>query len=411
MSLSFRKSAMARWSGRIGAGAGLLSGALLAHGAQVHVQPMVTTQAQTSTNLGLDPGVDERTESYAADAAALISIATPSAATTFKPRLLYRDYSDAARRDRLEAFLDLSTFYTGQRSSFQMFGRYEHRDEVHAEKSAAQFDEVTPDAPTDPETGRIQNGATRDVLLLVPTYRYKLTQLMDIGASATLQALDYSPDDASRHVDYDYYEGKGFLGWELSQRTRLSVGGYVSKYDAKNIDAQTDSYGASAEFEWDWSQVWESSLSLVYQRSDVERTQPFVFDDKTNAWGASFKTSYKGQITRARVQLGRTITPSGTGGLVESDNVRLQWERDLTERLELSTAARYLRNRALTQDSAGSDRDYRRAELSLRWMVTRTWFVEGAYEYTWQEYQNASGSADDNSFMVKFGYRGLPRQR
>jgi hypothetical protein len=44
-------------------------------------------------------------------------------------------------------------------------------------------------------------------------------------------------------------------------------------------------------------------------------------------------------------------------------------------------------------------------------MVTRTWFVEGAYEYTWQKYENDSRSADDNSFALKFGYRGLPRQR
>lgn len=415
MSLSFLKLAMKRATGQVGAGAALLGGAVLAvapaHAAQVYVQPIVSTQAQTSTNLSLDPGVDDRTESYSADVATLIGIATPSSDTTLKPRLQYRDYSDASRRDRLEAFLDLATAYTGQRSSFQMYGRYEHRDETHAERSAAQFDDVTPDAPTDPETGRIQNNATRDVVLLVPTYKYKLTQRMDVGATATVQTLDYSPDDASRHVDFDYYEGKGFMGWELSQRTQLSLGGYVSKYDAKNIDAQTDSYGASAEFEWDWSAVLESSLSLVYQRSDVERTQPFVFDDKADAWGANFKTAYKGQISRARLNLGRTITPSGTGGLLESDNVRVQFERDLTPRWELTAAGRYLRNRALTRDSAGSDRDYRRVELGLRWMMTRTWFVEGGYEYTWQKYENAASSADDNSFALKFGYRGLPRQR
>jgi hypothetical protein len=415
MSLSFRKPAMKRLTGQVSAGAALLSGAVLsatsAHAAQVYVQPIISTQVQSSTNLGLDPGVDDRTESYSADAATLIGIATPSSDTTLKPRLQYRDYSDASRRDRLEAFLDLSTLYTGQRSSFLMFGRYEHRDEANAEKSAAQFDDVTPDAPTDPETGRIQNGATRDMVLLAPTYKYKLTQRTDIGASATVQTLDYSPDDVSRHVDYRYYEGKGFVGWELSQRTSLSLGGYASKYEAENIDATTDSVGASAEFEWDWSAVLESSLALVYQRSDVERTEPFLFEDKTNAWGANFKTVYKGQVSRTRLNVGRTITPSGTGGLLESDNVRLQFERDLTPRWELTAAGRYLRNRALTDDTAGNDRDYRRVELGLRWMVTRTWFVEGAYEYTWQKYENDSRSADDNSFALKFGYRGLPRQR
>lgn len=416
MSLSFRKPAMKRLTGQVGAGAALLSSAMLgatsANAAQVYVQPIISTQVQTSSNLGLDPGADsERTEGYFADAATVIGIATASSDTTVKPRLLYRHYPDVSRLNRLEAFLDIASLYTGQRSSFQMFGRLEHRDEVNAERSAAQFDDVTPDAPTDPETGRIQIGATRDVVMFVPTYKYELTQRMDIGATATVQTIDYSPDDTFSHVDFDYYEGKGFFGWELSQRTKLSLGGYVSKYEAQNIDAQTDSYGASAEFEWDWSAVLESSLSLVYQRSDIERTEPFVFEDKANAWGANFKTVYKGQVSRTRLNVGRTITPSGTGGLLESDNVRLQFERDLTPRWELTAAGRYLRNRALSEDTAGNDRDYRRVELGLRWMVTRTWFVEGSYEYTWQKYENDPRSADDNSFALKFGYRGLPRQR
>jgi hypothetical protein len=403
---------MQRVAGRAGAGAALLSSAVLAHAAQVYVQPIVSTQVQTSSNLGLDPDADsQQTEGYFADAATVIGIATPRSDTTLKPRLLYRNYPDASRLNRVEAFLDIATLYTGQRSTFQMFGRYEHRDETNAERSAAQFDEVTPDAPTDPETGRIQIGATRDVVLLVPTYKYELTQRMDIGATATVQSIDYSPDDVASHVDFDYYEGKGFLGWDLTQRTRLSLGGYVSKYEAQNIDAQADSVGASAAFEWDWSAVLESSLSLVYQRSDIERTQPFVFDDKTNAWGANFKTLYKGQASRVRLSAGRTITPSGTGGLLESDSFRLQADRDLTERWELTGAARYLRNRALSQDTAGSDRDYRRLELGLRWMMTRTWFVESGYEYTWQKYENDPRSAHDNTLSLRFGYRGLPRQR
>lgn len=416
MSSSFPNPAMKRLTCRAGVGAALLSGAALAatsvHAAQVYVQPIVSTQAQTHSNLGLDPdGETISAEGFFADAAAVIGIATPSSDTTIKPRLLYRKYPDVPRLDRLEGMLDFATLYRGQRGSFSMFGRMEHRDEVNAERSDAQFDEVTPDSPTGPETGRITIGATRDVLMLVPTYKYELTQRTDIGVTATVQAVDYSPDDSTSHVDFDYYEGKGFVGWELSQRTKLSLGGFVSKYEATNIDALVDSYGASAEFGWDWSALLKSSLALVYQRSDIERTAPVVFADTANAWGADFKTAYVGQISRARLNIGRTITPSGAGGLLESDNVRLQFERDLTARLELTAAGRYLRHRALADDTAGNDRDYRRVELGLRWMVTRTWFVEGGYDYTWQKYERGAGSADDNSFTLTFGYIGLPRQR
>lgn len=416
MSSSFPNPAMKRLTCQAGACAALLSGGVLAtmsvHAAQVYVQPIVSTQAQTHSNLGLErDGETVSAEGFFADAAAVIGIATPSSDTTIKPRLLYRKYPDVPRLDRLEGMLDFSTFYSGQRSSFQMFGRFEHRDDINAERSAAQFDEVTPDVPTGSETGRIRIGATRDALMLMPTYKYELTQRMDIGAATNLQAVDYSPDDSTSHVDFDYYEGKGFLGWELSQRARMSLGGYVSKYEARDIDAQVDSYGVSADFGWDWSAVLKSSLALLYQRSDIERTEPAVFADTANAWGADFKTVYQGQASRMRLNIGRTITPSGSGGLFESDNVRLGFERDLTARLQLTAAGRYLRDHALAQDTASNDRDYRRVELALRWMVTRTWFVEGGYDYTWQKYERDLRSADDNSFSLAFGYRGLPRQR
>ena len=397
-------------------GSALLSGAVLlsapALGAQVHVQPIVSVAAQTSSNVDLEQASERsQTEGYFADAAAVVGIATPRSETTFRPRLLYREYPDDSRLNRLEAFLDFATQYKSQRSRFSMFGRLDHRDQVNAERSDARFNEVTPVLPTTPETGRITVGATRDLLLLVPSYSYELSQRTDIGASATLQRIDYSPDDSNSHVDFDYYQGKGFVGWNLDQRTKLSVGGFASKYDAIDIDSQSTSYGVGVDLGKNWSPVLDSTLSITYQRTDIERTQPTLFEDKANAWGANFGTAYSGQTSRVRFDIGRQITPSGGGGLYESDQVRLQYERDVTQRLEFTAAGRYLRNRALSRDTVGNDRDYSRAEAGLRYMATRTFFIEASYEYTWQEYENAAASAADHSFALRFGYRGLPRQR
>jgi hypothetical protein len=386
--------------------------AIPAHGAQVYVQPIVSAEVQSSSNVSLETdNVNHRqVEGYFADAAAVMGIATPRSDTTLRPRLLYRYYPDDSDLNRLEAFLDLATQFDSQRSHFRMFGRFDHRDETQAERAAADFNDVTP-TPDSPETGRVRIGATRDLLLLMPDYRYNLTQRTDIGAAATLQSLSYSPDDATSHVDFNYYLGKGYLRWSLSPRTDLAVGAFTSRYDAKNIDSQSTSYGVSGDLDVNWSAILSSSVSVNYQRADIDRTEPTVFKDKTNAWGAIVGTTYKGQLSRVRFTLGRSITPSGSGGLYNSDSVRVQYERDLTPRWELTTAARYLRNRALSRDVTGNDRNYTRAEVELKWMVTPTWFVQAGYEYTWQKYENDPFSAADNSFALRVGYQGLPRQR
>ncbi len=62
-------------------------------------------------------------------------------------------------------------------------------------------------------------------------------------------------------------------------------------------------------------------------------------------------------------------------------------------------------------DGQGNDRDYARVDLSLRWMVTSTWFLRGGYSYIWEDRQTAVSDADNNQFFVSFGYRGLDRQR
>ncbi len=382
-------------------------------GAQVYVQPLLSVRAQTSSNIDLatDPAQRQQTEGYLGDAATVIGIATPRSDTTLRPRIQYQYFPEETALNRLEAFLDFTTQYNSPRSNFAMFGRYDHRDEINAERPAAVYNDLAPTPTASPETGRVRVGTTRDDFVIMPTYSYQLTQRVGIGASANLETLNYSSADDTSHVDFNYYQGRGFVSWSPSPRTKLAFGGYASKYDAKHIDSQSTSYGTSVDYDIHWSEVFASHAAIVYQRTDVDMTQPRIFQDRTNAWGANVSSTYTAQLSQIRFNLGRTINPSGGGGLYESDEARVQYQRDLSERWGVTTAARYLRSRALSRDSNGNDRNYVRANVYLTWNMTRFWFVEGGYDYSWQKYENDPNSAADSTFSVRFGYKGIPRQR
>jgi hypothetical protein len=44
-------------------------------------------------------------------------------------------------------------------------------------------------------------------------------------------------------------------------------------------------------------------------------------------------------------------------------------------------------------------------------MMTRYFFVQGGYQYSWQKYVSETVSADNNRVYVQFGYVGLGQQR
>jgi hypothetical protein len=120
---------------------------------------------------------------------------------------------------------------------------------------------------------------------------------------------------------------------------------------------------------------------------------------------------YQGEVSRWRATAGRTFIPTGSGGRAESDQVRLQYDRDFSARLSFSGAGIYESRNSLTERGSNNDRDYARADFKLTWLMTSTWFIEGGYSYIWEDRVDATGDAYNNRIFAGVGYKGLGRQR
>jgi hypothetical protein len=379
--------------------------------AQWYVQPAASITAESDSNLDLEPGANRRIEGYLANVSALFGIATPTSEVAIKPRFEYRDYPKSSRDNRLEEYLDFSSRSRWVRSSASAYGNLEHRDEFNAELSSAVYDTFNPVPPTAPETGKAISGATRDSAILVPSYTYKFTPLLGGGVSGIYQKLNYSPNDKTSHVDFDYYLGKAFLSWSLSPRSELSVGGFGSKYRATRIDSRATGTGGTMDLDMNWSPLLSTTVSVVYQRTSVDMTVPTVLHGVANAWGATLSAVYKAQVDQFRLNLGRLITPSGGGALYVADQVRSEYDRDLSDRLTFTGAVIALRNRGLTANVKSADRTYVQTVVELQWMMAPTWFVQGGYQYMWQRYRFDPTAAANNRIYIRVGYQGRGPQR
>jgi hypothetical protein len=169
--------------------------------------------------------------------------------------------------------------------------------------------------------------------------------------------------------------------------------------------------GATLDLNTSWTPLLSTKVSLLYQHTSISDVTPAPLNISVNAWGATVGTIYKTQLDQFRLDVGRTISPSGSGGLYNVDRVQFQDDRNLTTRLSITGALVGLKTHALTANIAGDDRKYAQAIVEMRWMMTRYWFVQGGYQYAFQKYQYDVDSAADNRVYVQFGYQGLARER
>lgn len=382
-----------------------------AQAADTYVQPQAELRAESNSNFDYVPGGDSDSNvyGYIADLQALIGIATLRSDTSIRPRIRIQEYPDRSDLERVEAFLDLRSEYRWERSQLLTIGRYSRQDSYNAETPSGEFDPLDPNDPGSVET--IVAGETRNRYQIEPEFTFELTERTQAGVAASYQANRYDSDAVQVHVDYDYFEGSGFVGWALDPRNDFTVGAYANRYEAKDSSTETDAYGAELGYQYSWSEVAGVGIELFYEQNDTTTFVPVTVEESTSGWGGTVSAYRKGEVSAWRLSMGRTFIPTGDGGKTESDQLRLQYDRDLTPRLEFRGAGRYQSRNSLSTGGQGGNRDYARVDVALRWMMAPTWYLQGGYSYIWQDRENAAGTAVNNRYFVSIGYKGLDRPR
>ena len=203
----------------------------------------------------------------------------------------------------------------------------------------------------------------------------------------------------------------GSLAWTLTPQSEVGLAVYASQYQAKDDSSETDAYGAGVGYTYQWSEVTGVEARLYYEKNDVTDYVPVKFEESTSGLGGSLTAYRKLEVSDWRFTLSRQYLPTGDGGKSESDQFRLQYDRDFSERLSFRGAARYEMRNAITESGGGDDRDYARLDLSLNWFMSETWYLRGGYSYIWQDREQDNGDADNNKLFVSVGYQGIRRQR
>ena len=411
--MSHARGSDANHDGRIGqVAAATLALAFLAgtsEAADTFVQPRAELRVEFHDNIDLDPDPPSDAETYGGvlDAAALIGVDTPRSESSIRPHARLQKFADR-EFEPLELGLDLRSRYRSERSDFLLTGRYDRRDSFFADQADAEFDPVNPDDPTTPESGSSGGDDSRQRLNFAPSYTYRLSERWSAGGELFYEGVRYSDQAVQDRVDYDYGRADLFASGSLDPNSNLRFGGYVSQYDAKEGLNETDAYGGVIGYTHRWSETSGIDAEVSFEEDDITY-DPVPVAESVSTWGGSMTAYREGEVSRWRATVGRWSTPTGRGGKSESDQLRVQYDRDITQRLGFMGAARYVRDRSIGEVGQIGDRDYLRGELAMRWMMSRTTYLRGGYRYTWQDRERDTSDAQDNQIFLAIGYEGLGR--
>jgi hypothetical protein len=394
-----------------------LTAAGSARAAETYFQPQAEVGVEVDSNRNLVTSGDtvnkkETSGGGNADVSGIWGIATPRSDSTIRPEVAFSDYPNLHTHD-LRTLLDLNSQFRSERSQIGVEGQFDRQSSYGSELANPQFNPVNPNLPTTPETGRISTDSTRTLFTAVPTYAFELTQRLKWGLNGTYQDVGYSGSNASAYIPYTYWLAGTSVGWAVNQRLDATLGAFHSREAAKDDSGSVTANGGTLAFDYKWSKQFTSTVELTGERDDSNIVSvnkvplPSPVRDTSTGWGGSLGTTWKGQISKVQLSVGRTFTPSGSGGAFRADQLQIQYDRDLTPRLALLAAARVISTTALASVYSSQNYNYVNANAGLKWKMTPTWYIGGGVGYLYEHFEAPVGYADNVTVYISFGYRGL----
>jgi hypothetical protein len=375
-------------------------GATAVQGAEWRIQPMVRVAGNYDDNATLNIRTDqeEAISGYIIDARARFEYASPTSNFFVTPLLRIRDYGDP-RFDTDDEFVYLQFDKDTQKSDLRIRVNYENEAVRTAERADADLDIDDPDEIPDEETGRVFFLGDRQRIEVVPAWRYRLTDFSSLSFRLAYRDVQYD-GSASELLD-DYSNGRVNVTYERAWSPRYSalVDGTYRRYIPDQRE-ESDGTGFRVGFRGEVSE--NTQLRVLAGVESVSGESGGSNSD----WVADVSLVQDLQTITLLAQYRRSISGGGSGTLSSRDEINLNFTRQLDERISAGLGVRAYSTNRLEGDAENFDeRDYLQLHAQFVWNLTRTWFVQADYRYTFLNRKIVGESANSNDVTLWLSYR------
>ena len=371
---------------------------------------------QSPDDRGLDPeAFDDHTATrMLMDAAVQMRNAGPRGQITLRPRARVDTYADEVDEDleREDLYLNARASYQWTRTTAGVRADLSRESILSAELADTEIDEPEDPIvdPIDTDTGQlVLLDELRNRAIFTPYANFTLSERSTLLTEARYVDVSYTGPELRSRTDFtDTSIGLG-VGRTIDARTGAAARLIVSRYEADATRNETDTIGVEGSFNRQLNEFWNFNLTTGLQRSEfnfVDEEGELIDNAATNY---TLDISFRKQTELSTLTVGafRRLNPNAVGFLVERNELRMNYRRQLSERLSAGMGFRLMETGAL--DRPGQDREYVRADFDVEWAFTPSWSFRAGYGAVNQEFPGERTDGSANLLSLGAVYRGLSR--
>ena len=377
----------------------LLSGAIAA--ADWRIEPTLKAGAEYDDNANLDDRTDQEIDlsGYLLEGILDMAYSSPLTTFSFTPRALMRNYPDNSELESTDVFLASRFNHRMQFSSLGFRVNFDSQTVRTAERADADLDTDDASDITGDDSGRVGLRGDRSKWRFTPNWNYRFSEASSI--SADIDYFDVSYEDVFLNLLTDYTDARLNLNYRhaFSSRNALLLLVTGRHYESDDDDSTVDGYGAQAGLDRSLSPTTQlRALIGLESADDIGGTH----------------TEVVGQVTLTRrletisilAEYKRSINASGAGRLSSRDQVNVNFNRRLSEKISAGLGIRAYHSAGIGDTFSIDDRDYVQLRSRFSWYLTSTMIIEADYRYTILDRGDVIGErANSNHVSLWFIYQ------
>jgi len=254
-------------------------------------------------------------------------------------------------------------------------------------------------------TGLIDRKLDRQLWHIGPSYDRNVTDRLSVAIAVDLSRLTYDRTSGTALAEYDNDRLTLATDYALQKETKVQASLAVTNLDLIGVDYRSRDYSLNLGYTKQFSEMLDGGLSVGGHRTTVDGTR----------LGTSYSDSSSGWLTAADIRrrlsaaeevslvIRRSVETSAYGGLLQKDDAKLSFKRQLNARLTTVVVLRGFKSTSLA-DISLDDRDFARLEGYLNWRYSPDLTVSTGYSRLYNNMRAEAGHADANMISVRVVY-------
>ncbi len=319
------------------------------------------------------------------------------------PRIRSTFFPDASSEEATDYYLGGSAENRTQRFLSKLQAQFADESVVSSELLAADFPGLGLGQTVSGDTGLVTVRNRRRLITVNPDFSYDWTTRRHVVFGVAYVDVKYQ-DQVAQQVGFKDYDGYAGLLWDVSQRHTFSVRVTGDRFTPDDNTQDINTGGVVAEWRTAASAITSYYFRLGVNHSDRNATDTQPGLSSTNLNGG-LGAEWHFQATQLVLDAMQTTAPSGSGTVVERDEVRFRLVRTFQPRLSGFVALRGIRTNGLGNEVVSvRDRKYAAGSTGFEWRANRQFSLHGEYDYTWQKFADQPNDASSNGVIVSVIY-------